>query len=98
MNVIISLREKKQESKPAQMYTRLVKHKAPSACPGILASCETTEQHGTEGGLQMALSSRFPWSQARESVDLLELSEQDAEMSERPRDINPNRFPVTPLP
>lgn len=98
MNVIISLREKKQESKPAQLFTRLVKRKAPSACPGIWASCETTELLGAQGGLQVAPSSRLPWSQARESAELLELSEQGAEMSERPRDINPNRFPVTPLP
>lgn len=98
MNVIISLREKKQESKPAQTFMRSVKLKAPSAFPGILASCETTEQHGAEGGLQAGPSSRLPWSQARERVDLLELSEQDEEMSERSRDINPNRFPVTPLP
>lgn len=39
-----------------------------------------------------------PLSRAWENVDGLELSEQDTQVSERSKDVNLNRFPVTPFP
>ena len=57
---------------------------------------------GAEGKIQRAVFTwpalQAPLSQAWKNVDGLELSEQDAEVSERSKGVNLNRFPVTPFP
>lgn len=57
---------------------------------------------GAQGKIRSAVFTwpalQAPLSQARENVGGLELSEQDAQVSERSKDVNLNRFPVTPFP